>query len=186
MAHAFPPSRIRSVAFATFSAGAPVGAAVGMALGGILTQLSKCAIQFAFSPHACLTDLGVRIYSPTWRSTFYLTSGLCLIGMVAGFYSIPPDHVSTEVDKRVDWLGAFLVTAGLVLIVFVLSDGEVAPNQWATSCGYPSLRAGLLRSLHPCILCRHHCSPSCGRRLHGPLRDLAALSRTRSSRSFEP
>ncbi|EIM85299.1 efflux transporter [Stereum hirsutum FP-91666 SS1] len=111
LAHAFPPSRTRSLAFATFSAGAPVGAAVGMALGGILTQLSK----------------------PTWRSTFYLTSGLCLLAMAAGFYSIPPDHVSTEVDKRVDWLGAFLVTAGLVLIVFVLSDGEIAPNQWATS-----------------------------------------------------
>lgn len=80
--------------------------------------------------------LGIRIYRPTWRSTFYLTSGLCLLAIAAGFYSIPPDHVSTEVDKRVDWLGAFLVTVGLVLIVFVLSDGEIAPDQWATSCAY--------------------------------------------------
>ncbi|KAG6811560.1 hypothetical protein H0H92_006864 [Tricholoma furcatifolium] len=38
LAHAFPPSRARSVAFATFAAGAPVGAAFGMALGGVLTQ----------------------------------------------------------------------------------------------------------------------------------------------------
>lgn len=70
----------------------------------------------------------------TWRSTFYLTVGLCALGITAGFYGIPPDHASTEVDKRVDWLGAFLVTAGLVLIVFVLADGEVAPKQWATPC----------------------------------------------------
>jgi len=39
-----------------------------------------------------------------------------------------------EKDKRVDWLGGALVTAGLVLIIFVLSDGELAPNKWATSC----------------------------------------------------
>lgn len=39
-----------------------------------------------------------------------------------------------EKDGRVDWLGGALVTAGLVLIIFVLSDGEVAPNKWATSC----------------------------------------------------
>ncbi len=46
-----------------------------------------------------------------------------------------------EKDKRVDWLGGALVTAGLVLIIFVLSDGEIAPNKWATSCelGYKGL-----------------------------------------------
>ncbi|KAG5653776.1 hypothetical protein H0H81_010617 [Sphagnurus paluster] len=38
LAHAFPPSRARSVAFSTFAAGAPLGAALGMALGGVLTQ----------------------------------------------------------------------------------------------------------------------------------------------------
>ena len=37
-------------------------------------------------------------------------------------------------DRRVDWLGGILVTAGLVLIIFVLSDGEIAPKKWATSC----------------------------------------------------
>ncbi len=54
--------------------------------------------------------------------------------MVLGLWAIPKDEPSTEADKRVDWLGAFLVTAGLTLIIFVLSDGEVAPNKWATSC----------------------------------------------------
>lgn len=54
--------------------------------------------------------------------------------MITGFFCIDADIPSTETDRRVDWLGAFLVTAGLVFIVFVLSDGEVAPNKWATSC----------------------------------------------------
>lgn len=41
LAHAFPPSRMRAVAFATFSAGAPIGAAFGMILGGVLTEETK-------------------------------------------------------------------------------------------------------------------------------------------------
>jgi len=44
------------------------------------------------------------------------------------------DQPSEEKDKRVDWLGAFFVTAGLVQIVFVLSQGELAPKKWATPC----------------------------------------------------
>ena len=40
LAHTFPPSPIRSIAFATFAAGAPVGAAIGSAVGGVLTQLT--------------------------------------------------------------------------------------------------------------------------------------------------
>lgn len=38
LAHAFPPSRARTLAFATFSAGAPVGAVFGNTMGGLLTE----------------------------------------------------------------------------------------------------------------------------------------------------
>ena len=48
--------------------------------------------------------------------------------------SIPPDAPSQEKDKRVDWLGAALITVGLALITFVLGDGELAPDRWKTSC----------------------------------------------------
>ena len=56
--------------------------------------------------------------------------------MLGALFSMDADRPeeSQEADRRVDWLGAFLVTAGLVLIVFVLSDGEVAPNGWKTPC----------------------------------------------------
>lgn len=36
--------------------------------------------------------------------------------------------------RRVDWLGAFLGTSGLILIVFAQSDGNVAPAGWKTGC----------------------------------------------------
>lgn len=54
--------------------------------------------------------------------------------MIGGAFSIDPDQPSTEVDKRVDYIGAFLVTAGLTFIIFVLSDGSIAPKGWATPC----------------------------------------------------
>ena len=53
--------------------------------------------------------------------------------MILGFFIFEKDEPSTEEDKRVDWIGAALVTAGLVLIVFVLSDAPSAPKGWKNS-----------------------------------------------------
>ncbi|KAI0781757.1 major facilitator superfamily domain-containing protein [Abortiporus biennis] len=111
LAHSFPPSRARSIAFATFGAGAPIGAALGSLIGGVLTQLT----------------------APSWRSTFYLLSGLCLITFFGALVSFDWDVIPSEIDRRIDWLGAFLITAGLVLIVFVLSDGSLTERGWKTS-----------------------------------------------------
>lgn len=58
---------------------------------------------------------------------------LCFFG---GLISIDKDIPSEELDKRIDWIGAFLVTAGLVLVVFVLSEGELAPQKWGTPCTF--------------------------------------------------
>ncbi|EJF56000.1 efflux transporter [Dichomitus squalens LYAD-421 SS1] len=110
LAHTFPPSPIRSIAFATFSAGAPVGAAVGLAIGGVLTQLT----------------------AQSWRSTFWFLTGLSALCCLGGLISIEADVPYALPDKRIDWLGAFLITAGLVFVVFALSDGPIAPDGWKT------------------------------------------------------
>jgi predicted MFS family arabinose efflux permease len=68
----------------------------------------------------------------TWRSTFYLATGLSTICLILGMLSIDADLPSTETDRRIDWLGSLIVTTGLVLVVFVLSDGEIVG--WSTSC----------------------------------------------------
>lgn len=122
LAHAFPPGHARSLAFATFSSGQPLGGALGFAIGGLL-------IQFA---------------SATWRTMFYLVAGLAVVCIIGALLVVEPDQPSTEHDTRVDWLGVLLVTAGLVLIVFVLSDGEVAPKQWSTPYIIALLVVGVL------------------------------------------
>ncbi|TFK71576.1 efflux transporter [Pluteus cervinus] len=109
LARSFPLGRrMRPVAFATFAAGAPLGAVIGMAIGATLTQLSRLS----------------------WRSNFFLSSALTAFYIITGILIIDPDEPSDETDRRVDWLGAILVTTGLVLVVFVLSDGEIAPHSW--------------------------------------------------------
>ena len=87
-----------------------------------------------------------------------MMTGLTVLCFVGGLVSIDPDVPSCEADKRIDWLGAFLVTAGLVLIVFVLSQGELAPKKWATPCTHASFAIfpwfdQLMRCLY-----RYHCT----------------------------
>lgn len=54
-------------------------------------------------------------------------------------------HLDPSLDRRVDWVGAFLVTAGLVLLTFSLGDGETAqPKQWKTSYIIALLIIGIL------------------------------------------
>ncbi|KAG8835892.1 hypothetical protein FRC17_000442 [Serendipita sp. 399] len=108
LAHSFPPtSRARSTAFATFAAGAPLGACLGMVFGGVMAQYAS------------------------WRGVFYFAAGLGLIIFACGVISIGKDTHHQEMDKRVDWLGAFLVTTGLVLLTYALSDG--ATHGWSSA-----------------------------------------------------
>ncbi|TBU52453.1 efflux transporter [Dichomitus squalens] len=110
LAHTFPPSPRRSIAFATFAAGAPVGGVVGNIIGGVLTQFT----------------------AQSWRSTFWFMTGLSALCCLGGLFSIDADDPYALPDKRIDWLWAFLVTTGLISIVFVLSDGTTAPDGWKT------------------------------------------------------
>ncbi|KDQ19374.1 hypothetical protein BOTBODRAFT_437663 [Botryobasidium botryosum FD-172 SS1] len=111
LAQSFPPSRTRTMAFAIFSAGAPLGGALGNVSGSLLTQYA----------------------SISWRAVFFLSTGLAVATALLAWFVVDSDVIDSEEDRRVDWLGAALVTVGLVLLTFVLGQGEVAPQQWKTS-----------------------------------------------------
>ncbi|KAK1232623.1 hypothetical protein PQX77_004243 [Marasmius sp. AFHP31] len=131
LAETFPPSQLRSVAFACFAAGAPVGAAFGTALGGVLTQYTR---QAFFTSPTIDVRKDLFVYSTSWRAVFWFATGLTAASLVLGVIAFDQDPPSTEKDRRTDWVGAFLSTAGFTLVVFVLGQGEVAePSQWGTS-----------------------------------------------------
>lgn len=131
LAQSFEPgSKKRTLAFATFTGGAPFGTAVGNIVNSVLTQYTKYAFG---NPHLILYDLTITTTRPSWKSGFYFQAGLCALTATLAFLAIDADtdHLDPSLDRRVDWIGALLVTSGLVLITFAVGDGELArPSQW--------------------------------------------------------
>ncbi|WWC61211.1 uncharacterized protein I303_103791 [Kwoniella dejecticola CBS 10117] len=109
IAHTYT-GRARQIAFACYGAGAAVGGALGLIIGGIFVSFVK----------------------HTWRSALWFLSGLGFAAAIAAYLVIPWDGSHTE-DKSLDWPGAMLVTSGLVLIQYVISAGQSAPYGWKTS-----------------------------------------------------
>ncbi|GMK59847.1 hypothetical protein CspeluHIS016_0900640 [Cutaneotrichosporon spelunceum] len=104
----------RTIAFSCFGLGNPVGASVGMLVGGAVAGASRQG----------------------WKHLYFVLAGLCVIPIALGVWAIPnepkrPDHLP-PVDKRVDWLGGFLVTAALCLFTFSITASGVAPAGWST------------------------------------------------------
>lgn len=63
-----------------------------------------------------------------------MLTGLCGLVFISGTFFIDRDEPTLEIDKRVDWFGAFLIISGIVLVMFVLGQGELATEKWRTPC----------------------------------------------------
>ncbi len=90
------------------AAGAPLGSVFGNLIAGFIAS------------------------SANWRWVFGATGGLALVVTVAGIFFIPPpppelvsSEKATTLLKTVDWIGGFLVTAGLLALMFALTEGNV-------------------------------------------------------------
>ena len=73
------------------------------------------------------------IISTTWKACMWVMAGMAAIVVVSAYFVFPTDFLTTT-DRRVDWIGAALVTVGLIFIQFSVSAGETAPQGWATWC----------------------------------------------------
>jgi hypothetical protein len=54
---------------------------------------------------------------------------------ISGYFVVNSDPARNHEDKEnrtVDWIGAFMISSGLLLFTFSLADGEGAYNGWAT------------------------------------------------------
>src|SRR6476660_3332774 len=112
----FREPRERGRAFGVFGSVAAGGGAVGLILGGVVTQ--------HFS----------------WRWTMYVNlffAAIAIAGALAYMRSIRPDS-----RPRMDWIGTVLASAGLFLIVFGFSHAELAG--WTAALTIGSLVAGVI------------------------------------------
>jgi hypothetical protein len=68
-----------------------------------------------------------------WRWVFWIFAVLAAIVTVAGYIVIPlpPSQAETiSMQKSVDWIGGCLITVGLLILLFALSEGNVVG--WST------------------------------------------------------
>ena len=77
----------------------------------------------------------LEYYRTSWRAVLWVVAGVASLVFLLALFAFPPDDVTTN-DKRLDWVGAILVTVGLILLQFVISDGQGAPQGWKTPCAY--------------------------------------------------
>ena len=70
LAHAFPPSRARSLAFATFSSGGALGTATGNIFGGALTEFTQYeffhALRLFLIPYLIQKNMAFHVLPVNW------------------------------------------------------------------------------------------------------------------------
>lgn len=111
----FTSGRSRNIAFAVFGTVAGVGAAIGLLLGGLLTEYA------------------------TWRWCLLINVPIAVLIVAAGSTTLkhsPPDR-----EKPIDGWGALLVVLGLGAVVFGLTEAE---KSWTSPQVVVSLVLGVL------------------------------------------
>jgi len=105
----FPPSHAKNYAFACYGAGAPLGSVFGNILGGLVAQWL------------------------TWKWVFWLLAIIAAIVTLSGFLIIPSPLKPTQqlsVKSSVDWIGGAIITVGVLILLFALTEGNVVG--WST------------------------------------------------------
>jgi EmrB/QacA subfamily drug resistance transporter len=113
----FPGGKERNTAFAVFGTVAGAGAAVGLVLGGVLTEFAD------------------------WRWCLLVNVFFVIVGLVGGMLLVKESKA--EGDNRYDVLGAITVTLGLGSLVYGFSLAEGGWGELDT-IGFLALGAGLL------------------------------------------
>lgn len=108
----FPPGKAKNYAFSTYAAGAPLGSIFGNLLGGLIASYAH------------------------WTWVFWALAILAAVVTAAGYFVIPPPPITLRsqgvtVKATVDWIGAVLITAGLMLLLLALTEGNVVG--WSTA-----------------------------------------------------
>jgi hypothetical protein len=88
---------------------------------------------------------GVTAQYTTWRWYFFIGTILATSTAVISFCTIPSDTKERRnLDVKMDWLGALTISAGLILVVFAITDSADAPDGWSTPYIYVTFTVGML------------------------------------------
>ncbi|KAJ4196838.1 hypothetical protein NW755_001610 [Fusarium falciforme] len=105
----FPPGKAKNYAFSAYAAGAPLGSVCGNLVSGLIAEWAS------------------------WKWVFGALAIMAGLISVAGVLFIPPpppglrpahDNLRAK-TAAVDWIGATLITCGLLALMFALTEGNV-------------------------------------------------------------
>lgn len=105
---------------------------------------------------------GQLIASPrNWSFLFYVLAGLGAIPLVLGWFAMPWDRKAFTGSKvpRMDWIGGLLVTSGLSLFMFSLTQSGVLERGWSEPCKTFSIIKGTELTSQTYLSCLSSLSP---------------------------
>jgi MFS family permease len=100
----FAAGKAKNYAFATYSAGAPLGSVFGNIIGGLVGEYA------------------------TWKWIFWILAIIAGLVTIAGHFVIPlpvKRPSGDDVKNAVDWIGGMTITIGLFALLFALTEGNV-------------------------------------------------------------
>jgi hypothetical protein len=80
----------------------------------------------------CCVDRPFYRDSHGWRTAFYITCGIAIIPVIGAFWAVPSHRPEPGADRRIDFFGALLSTAGLVMLLYVFTSGPTASQGFRT------------------------------------------------------
>ncbi|OCK97625.1 MFS general substrate transporter [Cenococcum geophilum 1.58] len=117
----YRPGPRKNLVFSIYGACAPLGFFVGIFFAGVAGQFLS------------------------WGAYFWIGAGLSFSTAVVAYFSIPSDYQERKnVRVKMDWLGTVLISSGLILVVFAITDSAHAPRGWATPYIYTLSIVGVL------------------------------------------
>lgn len=120
------PSRRKNRAFACFSAGNPMGFALGAFIAGVSMVVAN------------------------WRTVFWVMAFIYAFFTITAYFTVPDDTeqhkggFNAETFKKFDFLGAFLAISGIALFTAALTLAGNAPDGWRTGYVIAFLIVGIL------------------------------------------
>jgi MFS family permease len=111
MGSVYRPGPRKNLVFSIYGASAAIGFFIGIFFAGLTAQYIS------------------------WHWYFWIGAILSAITAVTSYATVPSDiqekNKSSGKDKM-DWFGAILISAGLILFTFAIIDSSHAPDQWKT------------------------------------------------------
>ncbi|KAJ9099816.1 hypothetical protein QFC21_003816 [Naganishia friedmannii] len=116
----------------------------GFFINRAMSGLGVAMILASNAGYYCL----INVFS-TWRSAFWCLAATTVLPFMGTALFVKNRPILAEqADRRIDWIGGFLFTAGFALLFYPLSQARSTPKGWATGCEWLT---GWSRSEIKCI-----------------------------------